>query len=116
MHASDVSNSNSSVQPMPRSQSFDERLGWIHEERIPRNLSLTDLRVRGAVFRRGPLEYNGCGVCLGTASPRSGKDRVRCGNCGEYDHITIDCVLLADEGLNDQPSLSYLQRELQRSN
>ncbi|RHY31929.1 hypothetical protein DYB32_003034 [Aphanomyces invadans] len=113
---SDVDMTNE-LRPILRAQSFEkaEKL-LVREAVIPRNRSLSDLQVRGAVFRRGPLEYNGCGDFLGTTPCRSAKkDIVRCGNCGEYDHITIDCVLLGDDDANDQPSLSYLQKELHRT-
>ncbi|KAG9403831.1 hypothetical protein AC1031_005322 [Aphanomyces cochlioides] len=103
------------VRPIPRAQSFGESHDLVHHDAsMPRTASLSDLRVRGAIFRRGPIEYNGCGAFLGTTNPGTKKD-VRCGNCGDYDHITIDCVLLGDEGENDQPSLTYLQKELHRS-
>ncbi|ETV82046.1 hypothetical protein H257_05565 [Aphanomyces astaci] len=105
------------LRPILRAQSFVEKKEYLARETcIPRNRSLSDLQVRGAVFRRGPLEYNGCGDFLGTTPCRSTKkDNVRCGNCGEYDHITIDCVLLGDDDADDQPSLSYLQKELHRT-
>ena len=81
--------------------------------------SMSDLQVRGGVFRRGVLEYNGCGDFLGLniASPNHKRsNRMRCGNCGESTHITIDCELLLDQ---DESMIkmekSYLQREKDRS-
>ncbi|KAF0695944.1 Aste57867_13251 [Aphanomyces stellatus] len=107
------------LRPIHRAQSFVDghELAPRETSTIPRNRSLSDLQVRGAIFRRGPLEYNGCGEFLGTAPSRTKRDHVRCGNCGEYDHITVDCVLLGDESDSEEtPSFSYLQKEIHRTN
>ncbi|OQS04307.1 hypothetical protein THRCLA_20914 [Thraustotheca clavata] len=79
-----------------------------------RDRSLSDLQVRGGVFRRGPLDYNGCGAFLGTADSK--KRDCRCGNCGDFDHITVDCTLLELPPQKNEPTHSYIQIERRRSN
>ncbi|OQR86935.1 hypothetical protein ACHHYP_09726 [Achlya hypogyna] len=104
----------SSFPPLTRAHSFlnADAVAGLSERQ--RNRSLSDLQVRGGVFRRGPIDYNGCGAFLGTADSR--KRESRCGNCGEFDHITVDCTLLTLSPEAGEPTHSYIQKERRRSN
>ncbi|KDO28621.1 hypothetical protein SPRG_06477 [Saprolegnia parasitica CBS 223.65] len=97
---------------LTRAQSFLDARAALDEGK--RNRSLSDLQVRGGVFRRGPIDYNGCGAFLGTADGR--KRESRCGNCGDFDHITVDCTLLTLSPDASAPPHSYIQKERRRSN
>ncbi|KAF0723305.1 hypothetical protein Ae201684P_003677 [Aphanomyces euteiches] len=55
-----------------------------------------NMSVRGGVRQYGIYEWNGEGRILGMVPPRSRCKRTthRCGNCGAFNHITIDCLAL----------------------
>jgi hypothetical protein len=112
-------NNNNTFTLLARANSFADMVVTGEHPSIPtrkRNRSLSDLQVHGGVFRRGPLEYNGCGNFIGT-SERSSVKRgdVRCGNCGEMGHITVDCVMMPLEMAIPAGYNSYLQKEMLRS-
>ncbi|KAH9064897.1 hypothetical protein Ae201684P_003676 [Aphanomyces euteiches] len=58
--------------------------------------SSNNMSVRGGVRQQGIYEWNGEGRILGMVPPRSRCKRTtrRCGNCGAFNHITIDCLAL----------------------